>query len=150
MTQAPLIEVVGLRALNRDLNALTLAGSPFQKAMQQAGAEVAEPIAAMVRSTVPQVTGRLAGTVRVTAPRSGASVWMGSSSVRYAGWVDFGGNRRAPHDSSRDYISTGRYMFPAARALAGAAANDYSQKIAAVLEAYNWTNETSDPGGVHD
>jgi hypothetical protein len=75
---------------------------------------------------------------------------MGRSSLRYAGWVEFGGHRMAPHDSSRDYSPRGRYLFPAAVQLESVAGRFYSDSTQRALDAFGWTNETSDPEGVHD
>jgi hypothetical protein len=153
---APQVQVVGLRALNRDLQRLTDDRGPLNKLMAQAGRTAAEPVAAATRSALPQgdrpgeLTGRLAGDVRVTASRSGASVRMGRSSIRYAGWVEFGGTRRTPHRSSRDYNPRGRYLFPNAVQLAARSARLYSDAVTRAFDNYPWTNTGTDPGGVHD
>jgi hypothetical protein len=75
---------------------------------------------------------------------------MGSSSVRYAGWVEFGGTRRNPHVSTRPYQPLGRYMFPRARELAGVAAARYSAAVQEVFAAYPWTNRGDQAGSVRD
>jgi hypothetical protein len=70
---------------------------------------------------------------------------MGTSSRRYAGWVEFGGTRRVPHFSTRDYRSQGRYLFPRATELAGEAASIYSRATEAAIENFPWTNEGNQP-----
>jgi hypothetical protein len=144
------VGVVGLTALNRDLKRLAADTGPLNKAMADAGRRAVEPIAVFARSTLPQVSGRLAGDVRVTASRSGAAVRMGRASIRYAGWVEFGGHRMVPWESQRDYQPLGRYLFPAARQLAAVAAADYSAAVTAALNGFDWTNSHADPGSVHD
>ena len=156
MAQAPTVAVIGLRALNRDIQKMADQRGPLNKAMAQAGRIAAEPVAAATRSALPQggrpgeQTGRLAGDVRVTATRSGAAVRMGRASIRYAGWVEFGGTRRAPHVSTRDYDPKGRYLFPNAVQLAARSARLYSDAVEQVFVGYPWTNTGTDPGSVHD
>jgi hypothetical protein len=151
MAQAPVVQVAGLRALVKDMKALGAPAGPLLKQMQQAAKSAGEPVAAMTRATLPQVSGQLAGTVRVTATRTGASVRMGSSSIRYAGWIEFGGTRRAPHESMRDYQSNGRYLFLAARAEVGQVTALYEAAVTKALNAYRWSNEeTTNGGSVHD
>ncbi|HEY2303004.1 MAG TPA: hypothetical protein VGH66_13990 [Acidimicrobiales bacterium] len=147
MAQAPAVQVVGLKALSRDLGKMSGPNGALLKAMQLAGSQAVEPVAAATRAGLPQDTGRLAGDVRVSATRSGAAVRMGRPSIRYAGWVEFGGTRKAPHTSTRPYQALGRYMFPRARELAGAVAARYSTAVGHVLENYGWTNQG---GSVHD
>jgi hypothetical protein len=148
--KAPQVEVVGMRALNRDIQRLTDDRGPLNKLMSAAGRQAAEPVAAATRSRLPQVSGRLAGDVRVTASRSGAAVRMGRSNLRYAGWVEFGGTRKTPHRSSRPFLTQGRYMFPAAAQLAPVSARLYSDAVTRAFETYPWSNTTSAGGSVHD
>jgi hypothetical protein len=150
MAQAPQVAVVGMSALRRDVLRLTGDAGPLNKALSAAGRQAAEPVAGAARGALPQVSGRLAGDVRVTASRSGAAVRMGRSSLRYAGWVEFGGHRMAPWDSFREYDSRGRYLFPNAVQLASVSGRIYSDATQAALDSFGWTNETSDPGGIHD
>jgi hypothetical protein len=145
MAQTPTVAVIGMRALARDLSKLTSDRGALNKALGAAAKSAVEPVAAATRSTLPQVSGRLAGTVRVSAIRTGASVRMGSTSARYAGWVEFGGTRRAPRVSTRPYLSQGRYMFPIAHDLAGQSAQVYSQATEAAIANFAWTNEGTDP-----
>jgi hypothetical protein len=145
--RAPVVGVVGMSALRRDFARMTSNTGPLYKAMRQAGREAAEPVAAETRSRLPQsnratvTPGRLANDVRVTATKTGAGVRMGRASIRYAGWVEFGGTRRVPHVSSRQYYSNGRYLFPAARRLAGTSKGLYETSISHMLSGFRWTNE---------
>jgi hypothetical protein len=76
---------------------------------------------------------------------------MGSAAVPYAGWIEFGGTRHSPHDSTRTYMPDGRYLWPAARGQAGRAAELYSNALGAVFASAGvWTNTTSDPEAIHD
>ena len=76
---------------------------------------------------------------------------MGGKPVPFAGWMEFGGLRRQPFPSSRDYIKSGRYLFPAARDLAGRSAEEYTKAINEVFGSGRvWTNTTDSPGAVRD
>jgi hypothetical protein len=145
MAPAPTVNVIGLRALNRDLVKLGEAGGPLLKAMKRAGLAAAEPVAAAARSALPQVSGRLAGDVRASGTRTGATVRMGRTSLRYAGWVEFGGHRMAPHDSFRAYSPRGRYLFPAAVQAASRSAVLYAQAVTDAVNSFTWTNEGDAP-----
>jgi hypothetical protein len=150
MAEAPQVAMVGLRALQRDLRKLTSDQGALNRAFAQAGQAAAEPVAASARSVVPTDSGRLAGSIRVRKMRSGAGVAMGTSAVRWAGWVEFGGTRRAPHRSSRPYDPRGRYLFPAGLTLGSTGAEIYASALTKALEAVPWTNETTDAVAVHD
>lgn len=141
----PEVGIVGVKALLRDLQQ---AGEPTGEliaALKQAGREAATPIAAAAQAAVPHVSGTLGGDIRVTASRTGAAVRMGRSSVPYAGPVEFGG-----YPGNRPYLPQGRYLFPAAGRLVMDAARIYTDALQAALAQMSWTNETTDPGSVHD
>src|SRR5262252_5243677 len=117
---APVVGLVGLNALARDIRRLAEdQSSPLFEAMKAAGRQAAGPVADRVRGTIPVTDntnhdGRLRDDIRVTATRTGAAVRMGRKTVPYAGWVEFGGTRKRPHTSSREFVKGGRYLFPAA------------------------------------
>jgi hypothetical protein len=142
---APTVGVIGMKALRRDITKLSADAGPLNKALADAGRIAAQPVAAAVRESVPRDTGTLAGDVRVLASRTGASVRMGRASVPYAGPVDFGG-----WPEGRDFIPTGRYMYPAATPLAETAATDYANGAQRALDAFPWSNETNNAEAVHD
>jgi hypothetical protein len=145
------VGVVGLQALFRDAKRLGLDTGPLGKAVQQAGKAAGEPVANIARSTVPKSSGDLAGDIRVTASRTGAAVRMGRARVPYAGWVEFGGKRQAPHFSARTYVPNGRYLFDAARGRAAQSAQLFSDAVTRALADFDWTNSsTASPGAVHD
>jgi hypothetical protein len=147
---APTVGVVGLNALKRDLVRAAGDRGPINAAFAKAGTAAAEPVAAVTRGALPRVSGRLAGDVRVNATRSGGTIRMGRASIRYAGWVEFGGRRRAPHESSRDYTPLGRYLFPHARNLAPTSVQLYTKALQQALDGLTWTNTTTDGSAVHD
>jgi hypothetical protein len=144
------VDLVGMAALAKDGRRLTTKAGALDKALSAAGRQALAPVAEITRSRLPQDTGRLAGDVRVAATRSGAAVRFGRSSIRYAGWVEFGGHRRVPWGSTRDYQPRGRYLFPAALTLGAHAQPLYSTATQKGLDSFNWTNTTDDAAGVHD
>jgi hypothetical protein len=146
MAQAPLAQIVGLKALQRDLRKMSdPAAGVLAKALAQAGKDALGPVADAVRNAYPSRTGALRGTVRVTGSRTGAAVRVGSKKLPYAGPVDFGG-----YPEGRPYVKDGRYLYPTAQAHTGAAVRRYEQAVTQVCERFPWTNTATNPGGVHD
>lgn len=144
---APTVAVVGMRALRRDINQMcTDQSGPLYAAIRAAGKDAVEPVASRVRASLPVDTGALVATVRTSGTRTGGNVRMGTAGVPYAGAVDFGG-----YPPGRQYMASGRYMFPAAQGLASVAADRYSTALEKILNSdLVWTNTGSDPGSVHD
>lgn len=144
------VTVVGAKALRRDLNRMaTEVSGPVFNAMKRAGYWAVQPIVGLTRSELPSDSGDLAGTVRASGTKTGASVRMGRKTVPYAGWIEFGGSR--PDGSERQYVKDGRYLFPAARGDAARAAEAYSRNLDQVFnESSTWTNSTATAGSVHD
>ena len=160
-SDTPVVAIQGLKALERDINRLTKdVRSPLYAAMKRAGYRAVQPIVPATRSRLPQSDrpksashrpGRLAGSVRPSSYRSGAGVRMGSKAVPYAGWVEFGGTRHDPWESEREFVASGRYLFPAARELGPRAASEYSTALNDIFASSGvWTNTNADPEGVHD
>jgi hypothetical protein len=139
--------MVGVAALGRDWARLWANGGPVDKAMAAAGVAAVAPIASLTRSAVPQNSGRLAATVRTRPLRTGGEVDMGDSGTRYAGWIEFGGRRRAPHESVRDYDSRGRYLFPSGLAALSdtIVERDYTPAIQKAFDSFGWTNPDNIP-----
>jgi hypothetical protein len=146
-----LVQVVGLRALNRDLGRLCADAGPLYASLREAGRGAVQPVASAVSAAWPRTesykraAGTMAGTVRVTATRSGAAVREGYARLPYAGPIDFGWPKR-----NIDFVRTGRYMFPAAEPLRAVAASRYSEATTAALASFGWTNETAVAEGIHD
>jgi len=154
-------EVVGLKALMKDINQLTKdERSPLFAAMKQAGYDAIKPVVPAARGEIPtsdrretrtHQPGALSSSLRASAYRSGAAVRMGSPKVPFAGWMEFGGKRHRPHESSRSFRGTGRYLFPAAREEAPRAVVEYTKAINALFgRTAIWTNSTTNPEAVHD
>ena len=133
------VDVIGLDAFANDVARACSDSGAINASMSQAAVGLMNPVAGATRSAVPTVSGQLGSSVRVNASRSGAAVRMGSGNVRYAGWIEFGGHRRAPHESVRDYSSFGRYLFPSARPVASRVTDVYSEAITRALDRYPWS-----------
>jgi hypothetical protein len=161
MAQQAQASIVGIKALMRDVDKQCKdERSLLFAAMKKAGYAAVAPIVPAVRGALPHSDapgghwhrpGALSTSVRASAYRSGAAVRMGSKAVSYAGWVDFGGRRSRPHLTERPYVQNGRYLFPAARAHAARAAEEY---VKAINDTFGktavWTNATATPEAVHD
>ena len=132
----PSVGIVGMKALRRDMARLGADVGPLNKALAAAGKTAAEPVAAATREAVPHSSGGLEGTVRVSGTKSGVSVRMGSKAVPYAGPVDFGG-----WPGEREYVASGRFLFPAAQGLAESVVGLYTAATQKALDAFAWTNE---------
>jgi hypothetical protein len=149
--QAPQVGIVGLRALNRDIQRAGSLTSPLNSVMSDAGRTAAEPVARETAVSLPRVdtlahdAGTMADSIRVTASRTGAAVRMGRASIPYAGPLEFGG-----YPEGREFIATGRYLFPAAGRLANDVAQLYAQAVQRGLDAFPWSNETNNPEAVHE
>ena len=75
---------------------------------------------------------------------------MGRARVNWAGWVEFGGTRHRPVESTRDFVRDGRFLFPAARGLAGRSAELYAAAVQRGFNTFDWTNPGTVAGQVHD
>ena len=139
------VEVLGLDELADGSKALV---ARIRNAAPAEFEHVAEAVARVVRSRVPVLTGRLQSSVEVDTTGRTVQVSMGGG-VPYAGWIEFGGTR--PDGSTRQYIGSGRYLFPAAAGDASRASKAYTAALEKLFgSAGIWTNTTSNGGQVHD
>lgn len=148
----PTVGVIGMRAIRRDLNKMADdVSSPVYAAIKEAGKQAANPVAQRARATVPKVNDRLSNDIRVSGTKTGAAIRMGRVTIPYAGWVEFGGRRKAPHESTRTFIPSGRYLFPAAAGLSDQSAALYSAALERILTSDSvWTNTGTNAETVHD
>ena len=153
------VKIEGLTALRKDVDRMcTDQRGPMFAALKQAGYAAVAPIVPAARDRIPASDrprsgyhrpGGLQNSIRASAYRSGAAVRMGSNAEPEAGWMEFGGTRHAPHNSSRSYARDGRYLFPAARGLAPAAAAQYVHALNDIFGSGRvWTNTTDSAGSV--
>ena len=146
MPQQAEVDVVGLRALARDIARAGDIASPLNKVLKDAGLTAVSPIGGAVQAAIPQVetldheAGAMAGTVRIWSTRTGAGVREGTAGLPYAGPMEFGGWPRG-----RQFVTNGRYLFPAAGQLADQAAQLYSDALTRGFASFPWTNEGNTP-----
>ena len=134
------VSIVGAQEFMNDVRRASAERGAIETATSQAALGLMNPVAGVTRSVVPHGTGGLASDVRVNKSRSGATIRMGSPSVRYAGWVDFGGHRRAPHESARDYNPQGRFLFPSARPIASRVSPVLSTAVGKAFDGFQWSH----------
>ncbi len=152
MAAAAEVGVIGMRALRRDINKLADdESSALYRAIKAAGKAAVEPVAARARAAFPNDSGTLSGDVRTSGTKTGGTVRVGRVKVPYAGWVEFGGTRHTPHESTRAFVPTGRYLFPSAEGMAPRAAELYAQALSRIFaDPSVWTNTTDNGAQVHD
>lgn len=134
----PLVQVLGLSALRRDMARLDKEGMP--KAMIEAGMRVSEPVANAVRAALPHKSGALRGSVRLAKIRTGAAIRVGTAAVPYTGPTEFGG-----YPGQRAFIRDGRYIFPTARRMAGQLIPVYEQEIQRIINSNGWETKPNAP-----
>jgi hypothetical protein len=134
----PVVQVLGLSALRRDMGRLDKDG--MVKAMIEAGQRAAEPVANTVRAVMPSKSGAMRGSVRVAKIRSGAAIRAGSARVPYIGPVDFGG-----YPGQRSFIRDGRYLYPTARRMAGQVIPLYEAEIQRAIDSNGWEVHPNEP-----
>jgi hypothetical protein len=141
----PQVAIIGLKALQRDVDRLAIDGGWLAHELVLAGREALAPVLSAVVGALPQAdehrsdghpAGTLAADVRISSNRAGAGIRMGRAKVNWAGPTEFGG-----YPAGREFISGGRYMYPAAQPLAGEVATMYSASVQRALDSFTWTNE---------
>ena len=142
----PVVDVVGLRALAKDIQRAGDVASPLNQVLREAGRAAAAPVGAATQAALPAVettehtAGTMAGNVRLYTTRTGAGIRMGSAALDYAGPLEFGA-----YPEGREFVPNGRYLFPAAGRLAAESAQLYSDALQRGFDAFPWTNEGDSP-----
>jgi len=80
------VKVLGLREVQRSLNQYAGAADD----LKEANAKIGQKVAVDAKATAPQRTGRLAGSIRANRAKSSIQLKAGSSSVPYAGVIEYG------------------------------------------------------------
>lgn len=86
MARGPAIRVEGAAELRRALKA----AQDDAQDLKDTHKAVGEVVVTEAKSLVPQLTGRLSGTIRATQAKAGATVKAGGSGLPYAGVIHFG------------------------------------------------------------
>lgn len=110
------IQIRGLAEFKAVVRAMD-ANTPKQ--MKNALNGVAKIVVVGARVRTPVKSGRLRGSIRAASTPTRAQIRMGSGTVRYAGFIDYGGkagpraNTQGHQVRGRPFIRTGRIMYPA-------------------------------------
>jgi len=161
---AAVVGIVGASAMRRDLKKLGEQGSKMLVGMREAARTAAEPVLTRTRGAWPRSTlshAHHADTVRVRASRTGATVAEGDAAkvkpgdpgakFPATGWLEFGGTRHRPHESMRERMVTGNWLYPAAQGLASVVIERYSDAIQKALDdSSSWTNSGNEGTEVSD
>ena len=114
------IRIDGIRQLAKAAKAVDAEAPKEIKAILNSAAEI---VVKGAQRRVPVKTGALRNSIKVGSSATKAQVKSGSKRVPYAGFVDFGGNRKR---GSRPYVRAGRFVLPAYEA--------QKQNIAAMMQ----------------
>lgn len=104
------VAVTGLRDMNKALKA---ADQQALDAMKSALKEIAEGVAADVRSRVPHRSGRARASYKARGGVKGAGIAFGGARAPYTPWLDFGGAVGKRRSVRRPVVKGGRYLYPA-------------------------------------
>jgi hypothetical protein len=114
----PVVRAEGLTELRR---ALKDVDAKLPREIRIALNEGAKVVVGAARPTLPEISGDLARSLRPSSTQREGRVTLGTTSVPYAGWVEFGGKiehaghgHTFPHVIRRPFVKEGRYLFPAA------------------------------------
>jgi phage gpG-like protein len=110
MADRVVVQVEGLKEFRKALRDADRAlGPELRKGLNQA----ADIVVKAARPKIAVQTGRLQKSLRARSSQREGIVVLGSARLPYAGWWEFGG--KVPHGPSKQFIPTGRALFPAAK-----------------------------------
>jgi phage gpG-like protein len=104
------IRIKGLAEFNRSLRQLDR-NAP--KALRVVANEAAQSVVEDAKGSIPTLTGNASASIRAASTRTSARVRGGGSKVPYYGFLDYGGNVGRNHATHREFIKSGRYLYPA-------------------------------------
>lgn len=104
--------------------------------LKRTAEDSAKRLAETIRAAQPTLSGTLRSSVKVTPRRDQIEVTLGGPGIRYAGWIEFGGQRATAATGAglsrrglrmarsagllsggRPYVRTGRTIYPSLKAL---------------------------------
>ena len=103
------IQVTGLRDLQRALKDFA---EGTTRELATAMKTIATRVADDVRGRVPVKSGTAARTVKASGTARGAAIKAGGDRAPYYQWLDFGGKVGRDRSVSRNFIRSGRYIYP--------------------------------------
>lgn len=104
------IRIRGLAEFNRSLRQLDKSAP---KALRLVANEAAESVVKDAQGEVPKLTGNASASIRAASTRTSARVKGGGAKVPYYGFLDYGGNVGRQHATHREFVKSGRYLYPA-------------------------------------
>jgi hypothetical protein len=108
------VRVEGLKELRRALGRID---KSLQKSLRGRLKNVGDKVAALARSKMPSLSGKARSSVKAGVSGNNAYVQGGRASVRYYGWLDYGGTLkptgRRRGTQHRPVVRKGRYLYPA-------------------------------------
>lgn len=125
------IKISGLAEFNRSLRKLS---KDAPKALRLVGNEAAQSVVKGAQAEVPRLTGNAANSIKASSTRTAARVRGGGARVPYYGFLDHGGAVGRNESVHREFIKTGRYLYPAfdrSRDAVADALNDGLAKVVA-------------------
>jgi len=129
----PAISVEGLKEVIRDFKRVGDVELP--KELKALHKDLSSKVASRASANAPVKTGKLKATIRGLGSQRYGVVKEGKASIPYAGWVDFGGNKRGRGGGiqSRPYLSNGRIIYPALDELKPTIEREYNNALEKVL-----------------
>lgn len=105
-------DAVRITGLVEFVRALKAVDSGLPKLVRLAGNQAAGTVVEWARDRIEVDTGRAQRSIRATSTRTESRITGGGARVPYYPWLDFGG-RVGPADSvEREFIKSGRYIYP--------------------------------------
>jgi hypothetical protein len=108
MVQTEPIRVEGLREFGRKLKTME---TGLTRELRLALNEAAQLVVDDAKPKIPTLTGRAAGSVRVSSTQREVRVKAGGAKVAYYPWLDFGGRVGRKKSVVRPFFTDGRYLF---------------------------------------
>lgn len=104
------IAVSGLRELSRSLSKVDAESA---KQLRIVFNEAAELVITTARPRIPRRSGKAAGSLKTKSTRTAVRVAFGGPKAPYYPWLDFGGRTGRRKSVVREFITDGRYVYPA-------------------------------------
>lgn len=104
------ISIDGLAQFNRALRRLD---ADLPKLLRLAMNRAADVVVDYGQARIPKRTGRAASTIKARSTRTSVRVAEGGPRAPYVPWLDFGGRTGRRKATVREFITSGRYLYPA-------------------------------------
>lgn len=109
MADATIIKIDGLREFQR---ALKQAEDGLQKELRLMFNDVVTVVADSARAMVPHSSGAAAASIKPQSTQRMGQIKAGGAKAPYYAWLDFGGRVGRHKSVHRDFLKSGRYLYP--------------------------------------